>query len=72
LGRGPHREAEFQWKRALSFLDEPENETSDVDPDRIRRKLEVGLDIVLQEEGAPSLAEKAASAAARADGSDDG
>ncbi|MEM9060418.1 MAG: tetratricopeptide repeat protein [Pseudomonadota bacterium] len=37
-------EAEFQWKRALSF--EPE----DKDAERIRRKLDVGLDIVLGEE----------------------
>lgn len=42
---GRQREAEFQWYRALSF--EPE----DVDATRIRRKLEVGLDIVLEEEG---------------------
>ena len=41
---GRLREAEFQWKRALSF--EPEEE----DADRIRRKLEVGLDVVLEEE----------------------
>lgn len=38
-------EAEFQWKRALSF--DPEEE----DAARIRRKLEVGLDIVREEEG---------------------
>ncbi len=42
-------EAEFQWHRALSF--DPEEE----DATRIRRKLEVGLDAVLQEEGAPPL-----------------
>lgn len=41
---GRLREAEFQWKRALSF--EPE----DGEADRIRRKLEVGLDAVLAEE----------------------
>ncbi|MEO1239893.1 MAG: tetratricopeptide repeat protein, partial [Pseudomonadota bacterium] len=46
---GRHREAEFQWHRALSF--EPEEE----DAERIRRKLEVGLDVVLEEEGAPAL-----------------
>ncbi|MEM1384272.1 MAG: tetratricopeptide repeat protein [Pseudomonadota bacterium] len=39
-------EAEFQWKRALSF--EPE----DKDAVRIRRKLELGLDEVLAEEAA--------------------
>jgi len=46
---GREREAEFQWHRALSF--EPEEE----DAERIRRKLEVGLDVVLEEEGAPPL-----------------
>lgn len=43
---GRTREAEFQWKRALSF--DPEEEEAD----RIRRKLEVGLDVVLEEEAA--------------------
>ncbi|WP_093968604.1 tetratricopeptide repeat protein [Actibacterium lipolyticum] len=38
-------EAKFQWRRALSF--DPE----EVDAERIRRKLEVGLDKVLMEEG---------------------
>lgn len=47
-------EAEFQWKRALSFVDE-EKPSPDIDPDRIRRKLEVGLDVVLQEEGSEPL-----------------
>jgi len=42
---GRYREAEFQWHRALSF--EPEEE----DADRIRRKLDVGLYTVLEEEG---------------------
>lgn len=42
---GRHREAEFQWRRALSF--EPEEK----DAERIRRKLAVGLDRVLAEEG---------------------
>lgn len=41
---GRKREAEFQWRRALSL--EPEEQE-----DRIRRKLEVGLDVVLEEEG---------------------
>jgi len=41
---GREREARFQWRRALSL--EP---TEDLD--RIRRKLEVGLDVVLEEEG---------------------
>lgn len=50
---GRKLEAEFQWKRALSF-DPEEKEIT-----RIRRKLEVGLDVVLQEEGAtpPAVAE---------------
>jgi len=46
---GRLREAEFQWNRALSF--EPEDE----DATRIRRKLEVGLDVVLEEEGADPI-----------------
>jgi predicted negative regulator of RcsB-dependent stress response len=46
---GRKREARFQWMRALSF--EPEEE----DANRIRRKLEVGLDVVLSEEGADPL-----------------
>ena len=51
---GRYREAEFQWRRALSFVD-PKDENSEADPDRIRRKLEVGLDEVLAEEGAEPL-----------------
>ena len=47
---GRRREAEFQWHRALSF--EPE----DKDAMRIRRKLEVGLDVVLEEEGGEPIA----------------
>ena len=43
---GRTREAEFQWRRALSF--EPE----EAEADRIRRKLDVGLDLVLEEEAA--------------------
>ncbi|MDO9527021.1 MAG: tetratricopeptide repeat protein [Gemmobacter sp.] len=49
---GRVREAEFQWHRALSF--EPEEK----DATRIRRKLEVGLDAVLAEEGAKPLADR--------------
>lgn len=48
---GRVREAEFQWKRALSFDPDTEEEAT-----RIRRKLEVGLDAVLREEGAEPLA----------------
>lgn len=51
---GRYNEAEFQWRRALSFVDE-ENPSPDIDPDRIRRKLEVGLYEVLEEEGAEAL-----------------
>lgn len=47
---GRHVEAQFQWRRALSF--DPEEEEAE----RIRRKLEVGLDAVLEEEGAEPLA----------------
>jgi len=47
---GRQLEARFQWRRAMSFNPEPE------DLARIRRKLEVGLDKVLEEEGAPPLA----------------
>ncbi len=51
---GRAREAEFQWKRALSFVDAEDND-GEADPARIRRKLEVGLDAVLAEEGADPL-----------------
>jgi tetratricopeptide (TPR) repeat protein len=51
---GRQREADFQWRRALSFIDEESNDT-EAEPARIRRKLEVGLDAVLEEEGAPPL-----------------
>lgn len=47
---GRKREAEFQWRRALSF-----GPHEDLDMDRVRRKLEIGLDRVLAEEGAPPL-----------------
>jgi tetratricopeptide (TPR) repeat protein len=46
---GRQREAQFQWRRALSF------EPTEKDAARIRRKLEIGLDAVLAEEGAPPL-----------------
>jgi tetratricopeptide (TPR) repeat protein len=42
---GRHREAEFQWRRALSF-----GPAEDLDMDRVRRKLELGLDRVLADE----------------------
>jgi tetratricopeptide (TPR) repeat protein len=47
---GRKREAEFQWHRALSFT------PADKDAIRIRKKLEVGLDQVMAEEGATPLA----------------
>ncbi len=51
---GREREAEFQWRRSLSFIDYG-NAAEEADPDRVRRKLEIGLDAVLEEEGAPPL-----------------
>ena len=51
---GRELEAQFQWHRALSFVD-PDDPDGEADPERIRRKLEVGLDQVLEEEGAPPL-----------------
>lgn len=48
---GRQREAEFQWHRALSFDPEPD------EAERIRRKLEVGLDQVLEEEGGVGVSE---------------
>jgi tetratricopeptide (TPR) repeat protein len=44
---GRHREAEFQWRRALSF-----GPADDLDMDRIRQKLDTGLDAVLAAERA--------------------
>ncbi|MEM7190455.1 MAG: tetratricopeptide repeat protein [Pseudomonadota bacterium] len=46
---GRRTEARFQWKRALSF--EPEEK----DAKRIRRKLDEGLDVILEEEKAEGL-----------------
>ena len=51
---GRKREAQFQWRRALSFIEFGTTDT-EAEPDRIRRKLEVGLDKVLEEEGAAPL-----------------
>jgi tetratricopeptide (TPR) repeat protein len=47
---GRKLEARFQWRRALSF------EPTEKDATRIRRKLEVGLDVVMQEEAAAAPA----------------
>ncbi len=46
---GRKREAEFQWQRAASF------DPAEKDALRIKRKLDVGLDAVLAEEGAAPL-----------------
>lgn len=47
---GRRVEARFQWRRALQF------DPDEAEAPRIRRKLEVGLDRVLEEEGEPPLA----------------
>ncbi len=52
---GRTREAEFQWRRALSFITD-DTDLDELNPDRIRRKLEVGLDKVIEEEGGEPLA----------------
>ncbi len=57
---GRKREARFQWRRALSFDPEPE------DAERIRSKLDRGLDAVLREERAAEAA--AAAATTESDG----
>ncbi len=46
---GRKREADFQWRRALSF-----GPADELDMDRVRRKLDVGLDQVIIEEKAKS------------------
>ncbi len=50
---GRKLEANFQWRRALSF--DPDEELAA----RIRRKLDIGLDALLKDEGAKSLADVA-------------
>ncbi len=47
---GRQMEARFQWRRALSF------NPTEKDADRIRRKLEVGLDVVREDEAAAAAA----------------
>jgi predicted negative regulator of RcsB-dependent stress response len=49
---GRLNEARFQWHRALSF------EPTEKDAARIRRKLDIGLDAVLAEEGLPALSDR--------------
>lgn len=51
---GRKLEARFQWRRALSF------EPTEKDAERIRRKLEIGLDAVMAEEGGPPTPVEAA------------
>jgi tetratricopeptide (TPR) repeat protein len=46
---GRKLEARFQWRRALSF------EPTEKDAERIRRKLEIGLDAVMAEEGSAPI-----------------
>ncbi|WP_240611661.1 tetratricopeptide repeat protein [Roseovarius nitratireducens] len=46
-------EARFQWRRALSLHET--TPSPDLGPERVRRKLEVGLDKVLHDEGAEPL-----------------
>lgn len=47
---GRYREAEFQWRRALSFAPH-----DDLDVERVRGKIDLGLDQVLADEGAEPL-----------------
>jgi Flp pilus assembly protein TadD len=47
---GRQREARFQWRRAISFLP-----AENLDEEQLRRKLEVGLDVVRAEAGEPPL-----------------
>ncbi len=51
---GREMEARFQWRRALSFAND-ENASGDVDVERLRAKLDVGLDVVLAAEGTEPL-----------------
>lgn len=51
---GREREAEIQWKRALSL---EETESGEVDKDRIRDKLVRGLDVVLADEAGTDKAQ---------------
>lgn len=47
---GRQREARFQWRRAISFAPHP-----DLNLERVRQKIDLGLDAVLEAEGAPAL-----------------
>lgn len=55
---GRQREAKFQWRRALSFATDDAETTEELDPDAIRRKIEVGLDQQRKEQGLPPLEDK--------------
>ena len=59
---GPKREARFQWSRAMSF--DPEEK----DAERIRAKLDRGLDAVLADERADGPPRTAGAEAPKADG----
>lgn len=59
---GRAREAEFQWHRALSF------NPTEKDAARIRLKLELGLDVLLEKEGAAPLVPVKSSDATKTDG----
>lgn len=50
---GRHTEARFQWKRAVSL--HQTTPSDELDPERVRRKLDLGLDRVLEQEGAAPL-----------------
>lgn len=49
---GRRREAEIQWRRALSLIRPGNQSSDDVDPDRIRAKIDRGLDAVLEDQDA--------------------
>ena len=51
---GRKTEARFQWRRALSFVTDATGAET-INPMRTQRKLKIGLDAVLVEEGAPPL-----------------
>jgi Flp pilus assembly protein TadD len=51
---GRKTEARFQWLRALSFVTEA-TRSEDINLIRMHHKLDIGLDAVLAEEGAPPL-----------------
>jgi len=53
---GRVREARFQWRRALSFVTD-DTDVDELNPDRIRRKLDIGLDAVLDEEGGEAISQ---------------